>query len=124
MRSFARIPIELTIDGDDRPPAEVAGEVLRVAQEALSNALRHASASNVSVRLVLDTGRTRLRVTDDGVGVPPDMTPGVGLGGMRSRAGAIGGTLSIAPGRECGTIVELEVPWEPAVKSGVAGSTG
>ena len=76
-----------------RPPAEADGEVLRIAQEALNNALRHADAERIELRLQGRDGRLTLTVADDGVGFDPD-APGRALaparadvdGGARPRA--------------------------------------
>ncbi|MDH6113514.1 signal transduction histidine kinase [Kitasatospora sp. MAP12-15] len=96
------------------PPAQEAA-VLRVAQEALHNALRHARAHQVQVTLRGTAGRGAvLRVTDDGRGFDPDGVRRegrhLGLVSMRDRAQTVGGrlTLTSAPGR--GTVIELEVP--------------
>lgn len=95
-------------------PASQEEVVLRVAQEAMHNALRHARARQVDVRLEGRGKSVRLRVGDDGQGFDPDSvrTAGrhFGLASMRDRAGAVGGRLDVrsAPGR--GTVIELEVP--------------
>ena len=105
--------VALRLEGDGEPRAG-AGEVLRIAQEALQNALRHAEASHVDVRLEAVDGRLRVAVADDGVGFDPD-EPGLrsrrlGLTSMEERARALGGTLSIASRPGKGTTVTLEVP--------------
>ncbi len=94
-------------------PAEMA--LVRVAQEALSNVARHASASRVTITLHARDDLVRLTVTDDGVGFDPGehrRADGAGWGivGMRERMEAIGGTVRVdsAPGR--GTRVVAEVP--------------
>ncbi len=89
-------------------------EVLRIAQEALQNALRHAHAERVDVRLDAIDGHLRVAVADDGVGFDPD-EPGLrsrrlGLTSMEERARALGGTLSIDSRPGDGTTVVLEVP--------------
>ena len=87
--------------------------VYRIAQEALSNALRHAHATAVEMRLDLMPDAVRLSVQDDGVGFDASAeTEGLGLLGARERAAARGGRLSVssAPGR--GTRVELWMPLE------------
>ena len=96
------------------PPAQEAA-VLRVAQEALHNALRHSGAATVQVELLAAGGRgVLLRVRDDGRGFAPEQVRQagrhLGLVSMRDRAAGVGGTLRIesAPGQ--GTAVELEVP--------------
>jgi signal transduction histidine kinase len=108
------VEIELRIDdavsaGDD----ERDREVLRIAQEALHNALRHAGAGHVKIRLSSDGGRLALEVRDDGVGFQPDdpelRSRRLGLTSMEERAGRLGGRLMIhsAPGE--GTDVKLDV---------------
>jgi signal transduction histidine kinase len=108
------VEIELRIDdavsaGDD----ERDREVLRIAQEALHNALRHAGAGHVEISLSSDDGRLALEVRDDGVGFQPDdpelRSRRLGLTSMEERAGRLGGRLMIhsAPGE--GTDVKLDV---------------
>nr|WP_225311757.1 GAF domain-containing sensor histidine kinase [Microbispora cellulosiformans] len=99
--------------GDLPPEVEVA--VLRVAQEALHNAVRHAGAGRIGVRLTRAAATLALEVTDDGAGFDSDdmsgtAARGLGLPSMGDRAQAVGGTLSVSstPGR--GTTVRLEVP--------------
>ena len=91
----------------------VEREVLLVAGEALGNALRHAAASTVDVRL--DTrDPVRLVVADDGVGFDLAATlrtsHRLGLSSMRERAEALGGTLAVDTAPGAGTTVSLEVP--------------
>lgn len=91
--------------------SEVDMAVYRVAQEALSNALRHAHATAVEVALATVPGGVLLTVQDDGLGFEPEAdTPGLGLLGARERAAALGGRLHVhsAPGK--GTRVELWLP--------------
>ncbi|MDT0265212.1 GAF domain-containing sensor histidine kinase [Streptomyces sp. DSM 44915] len=95
-------------------PAPQEAALLRVAQEALHNALRHASPSAVDVLLHRRGGATVLRVSDDGTGFDPEAvrTAGrhLGLVSMRDRAAAVGGTLTVRSGPGEGTVVEMEVP--------------
>jgi signal transduction histidine kinase len=86
--------------------------VYRVAQEALANVARHASAQHLSVQLSQTNGRLSLQVTDDGCGFELDQvdaTHHLGLKGMRERAEMLGGVLNVKsqPGR--GTTVQLVV---------------
>ena len=88
-------------------------EVLRIAQEALQNALRHADAKHVSLRLSSDDGRLLLEVEDDGVGFEPDASGlrsrQLGLTSMEERSRRLGGRLEIDSERGSGTTVHLEV---------------
>lgn len=95
------------------PPLGTALEVvvLRAAQEALTNIVKHARASTVELRLTATDGVVRLTVIDDGAGFDAvEPSDGFGLRGMRARAEQVGGSLSIQSGRSNGTTVTLEVP--------------
>jgi signal transduction histidine kinase len=88
-------------------------EVLRIAQEALHNAVRHANGAHVRVALMAADGRLVLEVADDGIGFDP-AAPGLrarslGLTSMEERAQSIGGRLEIRSGPGAGTTVRLEV---------------
>ncbi|MEU1276196.1 GAF domain-containing sensor histidine kinase [Streptomyces sp. NPDC005799] len=95
-------------------PSAQEEAVLRVAQEALHNALRHSAAQDVHVTLARHGTGTLLRVTDDGSGFDPKAVRRagrhLGLVSMRDRASGVGGTLTVesAPGK--GTTIEMEVP--------------
>jgi len=113
-RRLQPVPIELRIgpaaDGEAAPARD--REVLRIAQEALHNALRHAAATRVAVRLEGGPDGLVLEVGDDGVGFDPHdpalRSRRLGLTSMEERAQRLGGTLSFrsAPGE--GTTVRLE----------------
>jgi signal transduction histidine kinase len=98
-------------------PAGLDAMLFRVVQESLSNVARHAAASEVRVTLARDGNRLTLRVQDDGVGMvlttggagAADGT-GYGLAGMRARAAAAGGTLSIESAAGAGTLIVMNVP--------------
>jgi signal transduction histidine kinase len=95
-------------------PAAQEEAVLRVAQEALHNALRHSAATHVDVTLRRAGAGAELRVTDDGAGFDPRAVHRagrhLGLVSMRDRASGVGGTLTVesAPGE--GTTITMEVP--------------
>jgi signal transduction histidine kinase len=95
-------------------PAAQEEAVLRVAQEALHNALRHASAGNVRVVLARRGNGAVLRVSDDGCGFDPKAVRRagrrLGLVSMRDRADGVGGRLAITSEPGTGTTIELEVP--------------
>lgn len=87
-------------------------EIHRIAQEAVTNAVRHAQARRIAVRLLRVDAGLRLEVEDDGVGMPDAATAapaGFGLANIRARAVAIGGRIEIdtAPGR--GTCLRLHL---------------
>ena len=85
--------------------------VYRVAQESLTNVVRHAQATRAIVSLEPADGWVVLRVSDDGRGLPEPLPKGTaGLGGMRERALLVGGRLAIASEPGEGTEVELRVP--------------
>jgi signal transduction histidine kinase len=93
-------------------PLQVDAAVYRLAQEALTNALRHArNASRVEIRVVEGGGRLRLRVTDDGQIDPVrSASHGFGLLGMTERVQLLGGTLHAGPAPEGGWTVDAELP--------------
>ncbi len=99
---------------DDLPPLPAAVEVAtyRIAQEAITNAARHAGARSCRVCLSLDeAARTfELRIIDDGVGIPGDHRAGVGMTSMRERAEELGGTLTVERLQEGGTCVLARLP--------------
>ena len=96
-----------------RLKGSVATAAYRIAQEALTNVARHARASNVDVSLSVRNNVLLVTVADSGRGFDPGTlseTEGLGLAGMRERAGLAGGTLTIASEQGKGTRVSLEIP--------------
>jgi two-component system sensor histidine kinase UhpB len=88
--------------------------VYRVAQEALTNVVRHAGAEHVELRLDCDSSNAVLRVRDDGRGVTrAELSSSNGIRGMRERAMLIGAKLVISPRQERGTEVKLTIPLDP-----------
>jgi PAS domain S-box-containing protein len=86
----------------------LATALYRIAQEALTNAIRHSKASIVALTLTMDQGRLVLKIKDNGVGFAFDdinETQGFGLAGMQERATLAGGVLEILSGPEQGTCV-------------------
>ncbi|MEO8040627.1 MAG: GAF domain-containing sensor histidine kinase [Betaproteobacteria bacterium] len=98
--------------GDRTPlPADVENELLRIAQEGMTNVLKHAGARNVELKLVFDGDAVRLSITDDGLGFDPGAHhEGFGLVGMRERAERIGARLVVVSRAGQGTQVETIVP--------------
>ena len=113
LRRLYEQEIELRVDGDRRLPPDVEKGLLRIAQEALGNALRHAGAGHVELSLAARDSLVSIRVVDDGQGFDPaeaaTRSRRLGLTSMRERAEALGGVLAIesAPGK--GTTISVEV---------------
>jgi len=96
-----------------------ATHMYRIAQEAVSNAVRHGQAERIKISLAAGTEQIRLRVQDDGVGFP-DMEhegPGMGIHIMRYRARIVGGTLDISSRPGSGTTVTFTLPQRTASSS-------
>jgi signal transduction histidine kinase len=99
----------------------VENNLLRVAQEAISNALKHSHAKKIAVKLEFGEKQFRLIVLDDGTGFDPGASPdhrgGFGLVGMRERATELKGDLKVTSDPVKGTEVILAIPLagEPAI---------
>jgi PAS domain S-box-containing protein len=117
-------------DGKARPREDSsATHLYRIAQEAVSNAIRHGKATKIDIRLTCGKGGLVLRIQDNGVGLPDSMVhpaladsipiaasgTGIGLHGMKYRTHIIGGMFDIRPGPKRGTLVEClivtSLPW-------------
>jgi signal transduction histidine kinase len=105
--------IHLALDDQITRDADVAQTVLRCAQEAITNALRHASAQNIWVAVSSDARGVHLRVHDDGKGVPA-ITPGHGLQGMRERAARVEGAVELTSRPGGGFDVSVHIPGRSA----------
>ncbi|MGA1079122.1 MAG: PAS domain-containing sensor histidine kinase [Steroidobacteraceae bacterium] len=105
------ITLDYSIRLKAEPPAEVAGELFRILQEAVANAIHHSGGSRIAVELTGDERRVRLAVTDNGVGWLPDaaQSGGMGLKVMRYRSQLIGASLRLGPATPSGTA--LSVTW-------------
>ena len=110
------VRVQLTADDDHAIPLAMQNELFRVAEEALNNALRHAAATSVAVRLKADGQGLELDVKDDGGGFDVAAAAdrgGLGLASMRERAEALGGRLEIVSHPGAGTTVKVRVErWE------------
>lgn len=100
--------VHVDVPADLVVPDELAGTLLRCAQEAITNAIRHARARNVWVCIRETDGEAVLTVRDDGDGSDA-VTPGNGLAGMRERLGARGGKLAY-DGGQAGFRLEARLP--------------
>ncbi|HVC30361.1 MAG TPA: sensor histidine kinase, partial [Steroidobacteraceae bacterium] len=101
--------------GGARLPEAVELALYRITQEALTNVVKHARASEIRVHLTRTAATVVLQIFDDGIGLPESQdghadTSGVGLYGMRERAELIGGRLSLRSRAGCGVEIEAEAP--------------
>jgi signal transduction histidine kinase len=111
-------PVHIEVSGPMRTLTDdTALAIFRITQEALHNALQHADASEIAVRLTGYPDRLRLTVTDDGRGIAGGVDPTrfvaqghFGVVGMRERAAMIGGKLEVQTATDYGTVVILELP--------------
>jgi len=116
--SVLGIEVEVEVDdGIDGLPEPVEVVVLRVVQEALQNARRHAHPEHVRVRAVRNGLHWEVEVRDDGVGFDADVVAGTGrrsfgLQFMRERAELVGARFEVRSRPDLGTVVSLEVPWQ------------
>lgn len=110
--------LEVTLDAkcdEDRVPATVAVALFRVAQEALTNVVRHAHARSAEVQLRHVGGALELVISDDGVGFDVEAArarpaASVGLFGMAERIALVAGTIKVCSGTHTGTRIEVSVP--------------
>jgi signal transduction histidine kinase len=103
-------PVPVDVDArSGRVAASVEAAAYFVACEALTNAVKHASASKVAVRAVRENGALLLTVSDDGIG-GAIARRGSGLAGLKDRVAAHGGTLEIVSPRGEGTRIEVAIP--------------
>jgi signal transduction histidine kinase len=92
----------------------IRDQIYRIAREALRNAFAHSGAGHIEAEITFGERLFRLRIRDDGAGIPPEMVDGgrsghFGLAGMRERAKQIGSQLTISSGPQAGTEIELSV---------------
>jgi signal transduction histidine kinase len=109
----AGLPVDLTVVGTPRPVAQsVDLSLYRIVQEALTNALRHASASRAWVAVGYGAGAITVEVSDDGRGPPPAAArwQGAGTVGMRERVALFGGELQVGARPQGGYAVRVCLP--------------
>lgn len=108
--------LEIHVDrASERAPLVVKNELLHVAQELTTNALRHAGPTHISVAVTSRDGATSLVVIDDGCGFDPKAAAGAaqghfGLAGVGERAQWLGGAVTVKPHQPHGTRIEIKVP--------------
>jgi signal transduction histidine kinase len=108
------LDVQCTVRGDIYAlPFDTATDLLRIAQEALSNTLKYADAQRLTIELTFEPSQTQLRVQDDGRGFDPEQATaagGFGLLSMRARAMAIGAELTICSAPDQGTRLVVALP--------------
>jgi len=109
------IPVQLDVDLPERPAASMETAVYYVVSEALTNAVKHSQASEISVTI---SSREKLEasIVDDGVG-GADPNGGSGLTGLLDRIDALGGRFALDSPPRGGTRISIELPVEPTVPS-------
>lgn len=108
--------LQVTLDApDELPPLPAAVEVagLRIALEALTNAARHSGATHAQVSLAMDGDALVVAVSDDGIGMPLGVVPGVGLTSIRERTDELGGSMRVVSPEGEGTTVIARLPLAP-----------
>jgi len=105
--------MEIDVTGSNPPgslPAAIETAAYRIAVEAMTNAVRHSHGTHCTVSILISDDAVELLVRDDGGGLNPGRTPGVGLRSMRERAAEVGGTLTVGSPLEGGTVVAARLP--------------
>ncbi|HEX2767043.1 MAG TPA: GAF domain-containing protein [Candidatus Limnocylindria bacterium] len=112
-----RTGLVVVVDAEpiERLPLSCEEALYRIGQEALHNVVKHANASNATIRIWREAEWVRLSVTDDGTGFDPDAVPRghLGLIGMRQRVELVGGELRVQSRSGRGSMIEASVPAEP-----------
>jgi len=106
----------LTVEGPVRELHPILrDDVYRIARESLRNAFNHSQASRIEAEITYGDRLLRLRIRDDGRGIPPEILEAgrsghYGISGMRERARQIGASLNIWSGTGTGTEIDLSIP--------------
>ena len=103
------VPVELDAELEERLPQHVEATAYYIVAEALTNVAKHAHAESARVAIRLDGDLLRCEVSDDGRG-GADESAGTGILGLRDRAEAAGGTLSVTSRPGLGTVVAAALP--------------
>ncbi len=112
VRVTGRLAVELQLFGlEERLERSMEIAVYRMVQELVSNVLKHAKASEISISLTREPGRLSVMVTDDGKGFDPTTAQeGMGIQNVRSRAASLGAVLRVDSKPGAGTTVSVECP--------------
>lgn len=110
IRSADALHVSVTAPERLRVPPEVEVAAYRIALEAITNVARHARATRCTVAVAQTDDEVVITIEDDGVGVPPDRPPGLGLRSITERATELGGTATVTGGPCGGTVVRARLP--------------
>lgn len=111
------LDVHLELSGDRRSlPGAIDLVAQRIVQESLTNVIRHAGATRARVRVDYRPDELALEVTDDGHGLVPGRSPGLGITGMRERALLHGGRCEVSTAPEGGVRVRASLPLAPAAR--------
>jgi signal transduction histidine kinase len=120
--STPEVLVKANIAGLPELSAALDVAAYRIVAEAVTNAVRHGEASEVTVRLAVAAGTLEIEVTDDGRGLPAEPVPGLGLASMLLRAEELGGELRVST-QAGGTSVLARIPVAAPAKEPVAPAT-
>jgi signal transduction histidine kinase len=105
------VDVQLVLEGDPQPlPPGIDLAAYRIAQEGLTNALRHSGASQVTVAVRHQPDSLQVQVRDNGRGLQRTKNPGHGLVGVRERVALYGGAVEVANGRDRGVTLTATLP--------------
>jgi signal transduction histidine kinase len=113
MKERTGLRFELSLEEADRNIFKTDLALFRILQEALTNVVRHAQASKVSVKIVHEDGGTLMTISDDGIGCMPgilESSKSMGLFGMKERARQCNGSLKLETNEPSGTTVKVFLP--------------
>ncbi len=110
----SRVRVDVDVAALPLPP-QVETAAYRIAQEAVTNVIRHTDAHQARVSVVAADGMLSVRVADDGGGIDEDAGVGVGLASMRQRPEALGGSFTLAS-RPTGTTVTALIPFQDRIQ--------
>jgi signal transduction histidine kinase len=116
LRELARrsvIPLQVDIDSIPRLPSSVEAAAYFIAAEAVANATKHSHATHISISAHVEENALRLYIADDGIGGAKDIS-GSGIQGIRDRAEATGGRLTVTSPAGGPTVIEVRVPADVA----------
>ncbi|MDQ6688602.1 MAG: sensor histidine kinase [Actinomycetota bacterium] len=105
----ATLPIDLQLEAGDSVPDDIATTTYFVVSEAVTNAVKHAEASRIGLRVVREGEHLLVSIRDNGCGGAA-IRPGAGLAGLSDRVAAAGGSLSLHSAPRQGTVVEVVLP--------------